>query len=199
MLTTQELAGWFSRGARFEDYLAQARPHERPGWEASYKRVQLSEPQRALVAGFARRVNVLVLSGTWCGDCVQQCPMLARIAAAGAVKPGDSAGRPGVDLRFLEREDNLELADALRICGGRRVPTVVFLNEDFEFVSILGDRTLSRYRALASAQLGPSCPMPGAPLPPDQHAASIADWLGEFERVALLLRLSPRLREKHGD
>jgi hypothetical protein len=85
------------------------------------------------------------------------------------------------------------------ICGGRRVPTVLFLNEDFEFVSILGDRSLTRYRAMAAKQLGASCPLPGAPVPADEIAATRQDWLNEFERVQLVLRLSPKLRERYND
>lgn len=76
---------------------------------------------------------------------------------------------------------------------------MIFLAEDDEFVSIYGDRTLSRYRALAARQLGPACPLPGAPIPDDEIAATLQDWLNEFERVQLLLRLSGRLRQKYGD
>ena len=38
-------------------------------------------------------------------------------------------------------------------------------------------------------------------VPPDQDemAATLADWLDEIERIQLLLRLSPRLRQRHGD
>jgi hypothetical protein len=38
-------------------------------------------------------------------------------------------------------------------------------------------------------------------LPPagDSLAAVSADWLAEFERVQLILRLSGRLRQLHGD
>jgi hypothetical protein len=28
---------------------------------------------------------------------------------------------------------------------------------------------------------------------------AVGEWLGEFERAQLILRLSPRLRQKHGD
>ena len=76
---------------------------------------------------------------------------------------------------------------------------VLFAAEDCEPVSIYGDRTLSRYRALAAKQLGASCPLPGAPVEPEELDAMLADWLDEFERVHLLLRVSARLREKHGD
>ena len=30
-------------------------------------------------------------------------------------------------------------------------------------------------------------------------AAVLQEWLNEFERVQWMLRLSPRLRQKHGD
>jgi hypothetical protein len=85
------------------------------------------------------------------------------------------------------------------INAGRRVPTVIFMAEDFEPVAVLGDRTLTRYRAVAARQLGPSCPLPGAAVPADELHATLQEWLDEVERVHLLLRLSARLRQKHGD
>ena len=79
------------------------------------------------------------------------------------------------------------------------VPTVLFMAEDFEFCGIYGDRTISRYRAIASRQLGPACPVGIAPPDKDEMAATLQDWVNEFERVQLMLRLSARLRQKHGD
>ena len=38
-----------------------------------------------------------------------------------------------------------------------------------------------------------------APPPADPGRAVLAEMLDEFERVHLLLRLSARLRERHGD
>ena len=80
--------------------------------------------------------------------------------------------------------------------AGNRVPTLLFCAEDFELVSYLGDRTLTRYRSIAAQQLGAACPLPGAHVPEDELATTLNDWLNEFERVQLLLRLSPRLRQK---
>jgi hypothetical protein len=48
-------------------------------------------------------------------------------------------------------------------------------------------------------QVGASCPtglvLSGDPLP----AQVTQEWLNEFERAQWILRLSPRLRQKHGD
>jgi hypothetical protein len=75
----------------------------------------------------------------------------------------------------------------------------VFLSEDFQPVLIYGDRTLSAYRAAASAHLGDSCASGAVAPPADAVAAVVADWLDQFERVHLILRLSARLRQVHGD
>jgi hypothetical protein len=132
---------------------------------------------------------VLVLAGAWCGDCVNQCPIFAHFAAAA----------PAIDLRFLDRDARPDIAAHLKVCGGQRVPTVAFFSEDFAPVLFYGDRTLSAYRASAAAQLGESCASGAAPPPADQIAAVITDWLDQFERVHLILRLSARLRQIHGD
>ncbi|HVZ94570.1 MAG TPA: thioredoxin family protein [Phycisphaerales bacterium] len=190
MVNAQMLGDVFGRGLTYEQYVGTGTGAQQSNWGRVYEAARLTGPQGALVGGFTRRMPVLVVSGIWCGDCVQQCPFLARIAEA----------NPGmIDLRFVDRDEEGELSDRIQICGGRRVPVVVFMAEDFEFVGLLGDRTLSRYRAMAARQLGPSCPLPGAPVPAEEAAATLGDWVNEFERVQLLLRLSPRLRQMHGD
>jgi hypothetical protein len=59
------------------------------------------------------------------------------------------------------------------------------------------DRTLNRYRALALKRLGPSCPIGILPPEKGKVETTLADWLNEIEHVQLMLRLTPRLREKH--
>jgi hypothetical protein len=52
---------------------------------------------------------------------------------------------------------------------------------------------------MAAEQFGPACPTGfGAP-PAEAAAALVSDWLNEFERCQIILRLSPRLRSLHGD
>lgn len=190
MVNAKELRPHFEAAKPYDAYVATGTASQQESWKRIHDQSRLTAEQRTLVAAFTRRMPVLVLSGVWCGDCVQQCPLIARIAEANPAM---------IDLRFVDRDEHHELADQVKICGGHRVPTAIFMAEDFEFVSLLGDRTLSRYRAIASRQLGPSCPLPGAPVPPEEMAATTQDWVDEFERAHLLLRLSPRLRQRHGD
>jgi hypothetical protein len=176
-------------GLRWEEYLATA-PEKAAAWRRVHAQVELDERQRRLLSLFTRRMPVLCVSGIWCGDCAQQGPMLQRIAE----------GSPCIDLRFVDRDEHPALARAIMINGGARVPVVLFMAEDHAPISVMGDRTITRYRALAARALdGPSCPRPGAPLPSDELRTTLQDWLDEFERVHLLLRLSGRLREIHHD
>ena len=134
-------------------------------------------------------MNVLCLTGAWCGDCVNQCPILQRFAEASSK----------IDLRFLDRDVHAEVQQELSICGGNRVPVVVFLSEDFHECGRYGDRTLSKYREMAQTMLGAACPAGVGGQDTSLLEAVTREWLAEFERIQLMLRLSPRLRDKHGD
>ena len=177
-------------GKPYDAYVATGKPEQQANWKKIYDQTSLTADQKKLVAAFTRKINIIGLSGVWCGDCVQQCPLIQRIA---------DANPKVIDLRWVDRDEHDDLQRKLMINAGRRVPVLVFCAEDFELVSWYGDRTLHRYRAIAQRQLGPSCPMPGAPVDADEMNHTLQDWLNEFERVHLLLRLSARLRQIHGD
>lgn len=180
----------FDKSLRYDAFLEMAGSAvHRDRWRAVYDRARLAEPQRALLAGFARRMNVFCLSGAWCGDCVNQCPLLQRIAEA----------NPLIDLRFLDRDADPAVRRELSVNGGQRVPVVVFLSEDFYECGRYGDRTLSTYRQMAASSLGAACPTGAVPAENNLLDQVTAEWLVEFERVQLMLRLSSRLRGKHGD
>lgn len=188
-LTPEDYRSAFEAGLPYDRYVAAGKPHEVENWNGFHARVQLTPAQQALLASFTRRINLLCISGTWCGDCVQQCPMLDHIAK----------GAPGViELKFLERDAHMAFAEHFKICSGVRVPVMIFLNEDFDFCGLAGDRVLSRYRALAARQLGAACPLPGAPVPADEIATTLQDWTNQFERIQLMLRLSGKLRQRYG-
>ena len=187
-LRAPDLAAAHDAALSYEDYLA-TDPERAERWRDLAPDVRLTPEQTRLVEGFTRRMPVLCISGIWCGDCVRQGPVLQRIAEA----------NPCIDLRFIDRDTLPELVEQVRINDGARVPVTLFMAEDFEPVSVMGDRTLSYYRHMAQKRLEASCPVPGAPTDDSLLDALVADWLDEFERVHLLLRLSGRLRTLHGD
>ncbi len=180
----------FAAALPYDRYVRTGTDEQQRRWQQVYAAAKLTDAQKQLVSGFVRDMKVLIVSGIWCGDCVQQCPLLQRIAEANPAK---------IDLRLLDRDQHRNLAEKLRINAGDRVPVALFLAEDHELCSVFGDRPLNRYRALAARQLGPSCPTGIVAPAADELAATLQDWLNEFERVQLMLRLSARLRQKHND
>jgi hypothetical protein len=183
-------------GAKFETGLSYAEFLERHGtaeqrerWGVVHRQVRLSNAQHQLLASFTREMKVLCLSGAWCGDCVNQCPIFDHFERV----------NPRIRMRYFDRDANPDLGGALSVCGGARVPVLLFLSEDNHQICFYGDRTLAKYRAMAASQLGPACPTGVVADPQELQGAVIQEWLNEFERVHLILRLSGRLRQAHGD
>ena len=131
-----------------------------------------------------------MISGVWCGDCVRQGPMIEQIARA----CGDD-----VVLRVIDRDQSEPLRDEVRILGALRVPVLVFLSEDFHEVGRFGDRMLTTYRRKQATETGAACAVPTAELPEDELRSERDEWLDVFERMLLMVRLAPPLRERHGD
>ncbi len=192
LLNADILERKFDQGMVYGDFVASGEPEgHRQRWDERYGQLSLDDSQGALVGGFTREMNVLCLTGTWCGDCALQGSAMARIAEANPKM---------IDLRFLLRsEEHADLIVKCPINGGFRVPVTWFMSEDHEPVSVFGDRTLSRYRSMARKQLAPAQANVLAPPPADAVRDVLDEVLDLFERAHLLLRLSPRLRQKYGD
>ncbi len=180
----------FSEALPYADFLARyANDGQKQRWQKVHELVALTPAQKELLASFRRTTNALCLAGAWCGDCINQCPIFEHFAAAA----------PVLRVRYLDRDAHPAVQRELRINGGDRVPVVVFFSEDGHEVARHGERTLAKYRQMMRDQAGAACPT-GLVVPGDALLGQVTqDWLNEFERVQWLLRLSPRLRQLHGD
>lgn len=190
MLTPDLLRSQFDAGLPYDQYLATGKPADQQAWRDFASGLALTAEQKSLLDGFTRRIHVIAVSGTWCGDCVKQLPFLRLI---------EQHRSDLIVCRYLDRDVHMDFAKTLPICGGTRVPVVVFANEDFDFLALEGDRSLARYRALAARQLGAACEIPTARTSDDEVSRTQADWVGYLERVQLMCRLSTKLRERHAD
>jgi hypothetical protein len=180
----------YQLGLSYSDFLARyANDGQKQRWRQVHEQVRLTDAQRQLLASFGRSMPVLCLAGAWCGDCINQCPIFEHFTAVATV----------IQVRYLDRDEHADVQRELQINGGNRVPVVVFFSEDGLETARYGERTLSKYRQMMRDQTGPACPTGIIP-PGDALLAQVTqDWLNEFERVQWLLRLSPRLRQLHGD
>lgn len=173
----------YKLGLSYGDFLKRHGGDGHPArWQKVHEQVALSDAQKTLLKSFTRSMPVLCLAGAWCGDCVNQCPIFEHFAAA----------TPTIQVRYLDRDEHADVQAALQLCGGNRVPVLVFFSEDGFECARAGDRTLSKYRRMMHETFGGSAT--------DGLLAQVTqDWLDEFERVQWMLRLSSRLRKLHND
>jgi thiol-disulfide isomerase/thioredoxin len=76
-------------------------------------------------------VKVLVLSEEWCPDCTDGLPIINRVA--------EESGK--LDVRIFPRDQNLDLADQFLNRGEfRSVPTVIFLDDNYEVIGFVSER-----------------------------------------------------------
>jgi hypothetical protein len=179
----------FGSGLTYKAFLDRyANPEQRRRWDDTYAAMSLTSDQTALLESFVRNMQVVVLAGAWCGDCINQCPAFERFAQA----------TPTIQVRYFDRDVDADVAAELYTCGAARVPCVVFLSEDGQFCGRYGDRTISKYRKMMSSLGGAACPT-GLLTADAERNAVVQDWLNEFERIHAMLRTSSRLRQLHGD
>ena len=77
------------------------------------------------------KLNVLVLTYDGCGDALYNIPVMAKIAGQ----------CPNVDLRVVQRDDNLDIMDQHLNQGMyQSVPTFIFLDESFKEIGTLKER-----------------------------------------------------------
>ena len=179
----------FSLGLEYEAYLATGSQAEQEKFRAYAAKLPQSEQLESCAGQWKRTLHCLVFSGTWCGDCARQCPMLHEIASKSSF----------VSLRFLDNREHSRFADEVRIHGASRVPTVVLLSEDFFELARFGDRTYSHYRRKFEQERGAACDAGLALSPAEELGEELDEWVRIFDRSQCLLALSPLLRQRYGD
>ena len=179
----------FETASDYDSFVKDSNPQFTQMWIESAERApELTDEQLERLGGYDREMNMLMYGGIWCGDCARSGPILKRIA--------DACGER-VSLRVIDRAASEELQDELRILGALRVPVAVFLSEDYWEIGRFGNRMLSVYRAKATREVGRA--FKAGILTPSALAAEMAEWVDIFERMLIMLRLSPPLRRRHGD
>jgi thiol-disulfide isomerase/thioredoxin len=87
------LSDQFASGLPYDRYVQTGTDEQQRRWSQVYDAARLTDSQKQLVGGFVRGMKILIFSGIWCGDCVEQCPLIQRIAQVNASK---------IDLRFIQ-------------------------------------------------------------------------------------------------
>ena len=81
------------------------------------KQIQLSEDLATALQQVDRNWIWLVLTEGWCGDAAQNVPVIAKIADQSE----------NIDLKFILRDEHLDIMDEYLTNGGRSIPKLVCL------------------------------------------------------------------------
>lgn len=121
----------FEGAQTLSDFIASAEQN-RELWQSIYARAVVNDDILDVARQLPAKRHLLVLVEDWCGDAFNSVPWLARLADAVADK---------LELRVLRRDENLDLMDEhLSPTGGRAIPVVMVLDENFEEIGWWGSR-----------------------------------------------------------
>ena len=114
------LHAWFEKGMTGQEYIASMKTNQE-NLQAIYKKYQVPEKDRAFYEEFSGKgLRGIVLTADWCGDAMLCVPILMRIAEVAAI-----------DMRYLIRDENLELMDQYLTNGkSRAIPIFSFISKD---------------------------------------------------------------------
>ncbi|UKJ08747.1 thioredoxin family protein [Solitalea lacus] len=97
-------------------------------WDKSY---EPSDELVALAKEYKRKEIWLVLAEGWCGDAAQNIPLIKKIADL----------NENIEIRFLLRDQHLDLMDQYLTNGGRSIPKLIRIDaETFEELGTWGPR-----------------------------------------------------------
>ena len=80
------------------------------------------------VGSIQKPITLLVLNESWCGDAAQSIPVFEKMIA----------NNPNINIRFLIRDENLEVMDKYLTNGSRSIPKVIALDNELNELGTWG-------------------------------------------------------------
>ena len=113
----------FGTGLTWKDYMAQM-GDTRARTEENYQKSALTDDERKFFGGVKNVKYVIMTAENWCGDVHRNSPLVAHVVEA----------IPGAELKVFFRDQATDLRDAVLNNGYQSIPTVVFLDKDWNEV-----------------------------------------------------------------
>ncbi|HHY44883.1 MAG TPA: thioredoxin family protein [Firmicutes bacterium] len=115
-----------ARALDFASYVQKADMNA-PTMKENFEDTRISEKDREYFDRLAARlpkgaVSVLALSESWCGDCVENVPVFAKVAQE----------YPFLELLIVPRDTNMDIMDRYLTNGKPTIPVFVFFDESGE-------------------------------------------------------------------
>ena len=155
--TNLDYKRYFNQAISYDQYLRNFQNEIAEGGDSEYaqylpqnwqrqsrldRKLKLSEILISALDNLDRQLNWLVITEHWCGDASQIIPIINKAA-------DKSNGK--IDLRFIYRDENLELIDAHLTDGrSRSIPILIQLDSDHNYISSYGPRPAEAQKLVMS-------------------------------------------------
>lgn len=107
------------------------------------KRAKLTEETLQNISKITKPVIWLVITEGWCGDAAQIVPVLNKMTLQ----------NKNIDMRFILRDENLDIMDAFLTNGGRSIPKILVLEaETLEVRKTWGPRPAEMQKMVMDAK-----------------------------------------------
>jgi hypothetical protein len=124
------LGTWFDKGMTFKEYRDSMQVNQQE-LSRVYEQVSFTEEDVAIFNELQNRHwRGIVLTADWCGDAALNVPVFQRMAE-----------ESGIELRYLIRDENLELMDQYLTNGkSRSIPIFIFIDQTDKETLVWGPR-----------------------------------------------------------
>jgi thiol-disulfide isomerase/thioredoxin len=122
---------WYEKGLAPEEY-RKTLDYHKEGFERIYQEFSPPEDESFFQSVKDKHLRALAIAEPWCGHCMLNVPVLLRLAE-----------KTGMPVRFLLRDQNLELMDQYLTNGKRVIPIFIFMDENGNEVAKWGPITES--------------------------------------------------------
>ena len=94
------------------------------------KTTVLDEEMSAKLRNYGPGLKFLIIAESWCGDAGQNVPSMVKMVSACNC----------VDIRIIMRDEHLDIMDQFLTNGGRAIPIMLLLDEDYNVLGKWGPR-----------------------------------------------------------
>jgi hypothetical protein len=121
---------WFQKGLTAEEYINSMTKNKEEMLTIFEGFTLKDEDRNRLESLRPKELRAIVLTEDWCGDALLNNPILLRVAEAA-----------GIDVRFVLRDQNLELMDQYLTNGtSRAIPIFIFIDQEGNEIGVWGPR-----------------------------------------------------------
>ena len=115
-----ELRNWFDKGMTYDEYIGQMTRNKENMLSIGEQFILRDELKKQAESLKPKKLRAIALTEDWCGDAMVNNPILMQIA-----------GSADMSVRFLLRDQNLELMDQYLTNGkSRSIPKYIFIDQE---------------------------------------------------------------------